>query len=431
MKREVIMMDEKNNEVENQDLTLPGFYTEKPKKEKRRITLVQVIAIAVICSLIGSMVTFGAVKLLPDIFEQKTYFGSYGNTDGTDAESNQAPDDSILANTAAESAAAGTVTRIAERVIPSVVGIKTYVTVQDFFFGQSQRPVEGTGIIYSKDGYILTNNHVIADAIRPRSNNLIEGTKIEVLLPGPDSKPVQPKIIGRDEKTDLAILKIDAKDLVEAKLGNSDVLRIGEIAVAIGNPGGETLMGTVTAGVISGLNRVIETDDGKDLSLIQTDAAINPGNSGGPLCNAQGEVIGINTIKIVAQGFEGLGFAIPINKAKEIADSLIRSGYVEDRPFLGIEVDLSFDETAAKRYKVPAGVLVDKVLPFTGASTAGIKVNDIIVKINGETIKTYKDLTQKLSPHKPGETVDVEVYRYSDSGYKTFKVKLTEDTGNS
>jgi serine protease Do len=186
-------------------------------------------------------------------------------------------------------------------------------------------------------------------------------------------------------------------------------------------------MGSVTVGVISGLNRTIPIDDGKELKLIQTDAAINPGNSGGALLNSKGQVIGINTAKIGENGFEGLGFAIPANKAKEITDSLMQYKYVKGRPLLGIESDPDFNEEVAKQYDVPMGVLVAQVTPFSGAYKAGVKPGDIITKFDGKAVKSVSEINDLKVKRKPGDTVPVVVYR--DGETITLQVQLTEDKG--
>ncbi|OPZ83869.1 MAG: Serine protease Do-like HtrB [Firmicutes bacterium ADurb.Bin419] len=285
----------------------------------------------------------------------------------------------------------------------------------------------GSGIIIRSDGYIMTNNHVISEAVQKGSNKVVNGAKIEVILPNEVDKPYAATVVGRDEKTDLAVLKIDAVDLPAIELGNSDEIKVGELAVAIGNPGGLEYMGSVTAGVISGLNRTIALDQNNELKLIQTDAAINPGNSGGALVNSEGQLIGINTAKISGDGFEGLGFAIPVNKAKEITDNLIEFKYVKGRPSIGISINQSFNEDIAARYKVPAGVLVEDVSPLSGAYNAGLQRGDIITKINGTAIKTYSELNEIKNKNKVGDTIKIEVYR--DGETLTMEVVLGEDKG--
>jgi len=384
----------------------------------------QIVIVAVLCSMLGGGLMFGAMQLF----------------NGSTAVQDQSAPASLFQNTTQNSAVQGTtvsnvpgsvdqVTAIAEKVSPSVVTINTYVQVQNFFsMGSGLQPESGSGIIIRSDGYILTNNHVITDALTAGTNSLVQGDKIEVILPGQKDKPYTAKVIGRDAKTDIAILQITASNLPAAELGDSNNIKVGQLAVAIGNPMGDTLMGTVTAGIISGLDRSLTMDNGEQLKLIQTDAAINPGNSGGPLCNSQGQVIGINTAKISAANFEGLGFAIPISDAKTIADALIQSGYVKGRPFLGVSIDPSFTEQVATSYKVPAGLLVASVQPLSPASSAGIQIDDIITKFDGQSVKVFSDLQTLKDKHKPGDVVAVEIYRNSDKSTRTLSITLAEDT---
>jgi serine protease Do len=194
-------------------------------------------------------------------------------------------------------------------------------------------------------------------------------------------------------------------------------------------------MGSVTSGIISGLNRTLQFEDGKSMKLIQTDAAINPGNSGGALLNSEGKVIGINSSKIGGEGYEGLGFAIPSNTAKEIAESLIQSGYVKGRPKLGISVDPRFNKDIAAENKVPEGVLVYDVEPLSGAYKSGIKSGDIITKLNGVEIKSFDELEAEKNKCKAGDKVQITFYRIPDGKSadqgetKTVEVVLGEDMG--
>jgi serine protease Do len=317
------------------------------------------------------------------------------------------------------------VTAISEKVSPSIVGIRVTSTTRDFLFGLTQGTGEGSGIIIREDGYIMTNYHVIQNALNTNYRGAVNNAKIEVFLPNKKDTPYTASVVGHDYRTDLAVIKIDATNLPAAELGDSDKLKVGELAVAIGNPGGLEYMGSVTVGVISGLNRTIKNESGNDLKLIQTDAAINPGNSGGALVNSKGQVIGVNSVKVIAQGFEGLGFAIPINEAVKITDSLIEYTYVKGRPFFGIRPDPLFNKAMAERYNVPEGVLVQEVLPFTGAYRAGIKAGDIITKFDGQKVTSLDELNRIKNKHKPGDIIPVEIYRNNET--RTINVELTEE----
>lgn len=327
------------------------------------------------------------------------------------------------------------VSAIAEKVSPSVVGIKTTsAPIQDFFSQASEGSEgEGSGIIMSKDGYIMTNWHVIEGAVNSTTKKIEDGAKIEVILPSKTDKSYKATVIGYDSKTDLAVIKISASNLPAAELGDSSKVKVGDVAVAIGNPGGLEYMGSVTSGVISGLNRSVDLDNGREIKLLQTDAAINPGNSGGALVNAKGQIIGINSVKLVATGFEGIGFAIPINTVKDITDSLIKNKYVKGRPFMGITVNNEYTSEIAKRNDLPEGVLVNDTVVMGAAFRSGIRQGDIITKFNGTRIKAYAELEAEKNKCKVGQTVKVELYRIpqgeTKGNYMEVNLKLEEDKG--
>lgn len=295
------------------------------------------------------------------------------------------------------------ITKVAEVVGPAVVGITNNVTT---FTGRTVKQGTGSGIIFDKAGYIVTNQHVIEGA-----------TEVYVTLAG--GKKLPARIIGADYRTDLAVLKIEAKDLPVAKFGDSSKVRVGDIAIAIGNPLGEEFSGSVTAGVISAVNRKM-TVDGRTYKVIQTDASINPGNSGGALCNEAGEVIGINSLKISSA--EGMGFAISINEAKPIIESLMKNGYVS-RPFIGIYYEF-IDEEMAQEFNVPVGANIRGVERGSGAEEAGIRPGDIMVKFDGVDIKNMEDLSDALEKHKPGDVVSARIWR--EGQYIDVKIKLGE-----
>lgn len=408
------------------DLKTSSFYSEryeKPRKGKIREMILPLIIVALISSvvggaLVGAWFQFGA----PTLADNNQLSGN-----GSTAPTQQLKQIEIVNNT--ESPA----TAIAEKVSPSIVGIQVTYLSQDFWFGAQQSSGSGSGIIIRSDGYILTNNHVIEDAISS-GNQIAKGASIQVILPNQPDEYYDAKVVGRDEKTDIAVLKIDLSELPAADIGNSDELKVGELAVAIGNPAGLEFMGSVTQGIISGLNREIQIDTTRTLKVIQTDAAINPGNSGGALVNSKGEVIGVNTVKITGSNYEGLGFAIPINTAMEIANSLISDGYVKGRPQLGVSIDTRFNEEMAKQYGVPAGLLVAEVAPLSAAYNAGIKQGDIIVEFNGVAVKTFNELQTEKNKYKAGDVVTLKIYRIQGSDvtkgqYLNIEVTLGEDKG--
>jgi len=302
------------------------------------------------------------------------------------------------------------VVEIAKNVGPTVVGIISRVERQTFFGIPQIAEGSGSGIIITGDGYIITNNHVV------------EGAKeLKVILN--NGKEHTATLIGTDPRTDLAVIKIDVTSIQYATLGDSHELAVGELAVAIGNPLGNELAGSVTVGVISALNRSITVED-KKLNLIQTDAAINPGNSGGALVNSYGEVIGINTVKMSATGVEGIGFAIPINEAKPIAEDLMKNGYVKGRPIIGIG-GRNVTEQDSQNYEIPVGIYVSEVSPYSSAERAGIKYGDVIIKINGISIKTIEELNQEKEKFKAGDTVSITYVR--DGAENTVQMLLQEE----
>jgi len=290
------------------------------------------------------------------------------------------------------------VVAIAEKVGPAVVNITNFSAD---FFNQAQATT-GSGVIIDKDnGYIVTNYHVVRDASR-----------IEVTLMGGESYTAQ--LVGGDVQTDLAVIKIEAVNLPEAVLGDSDKLKVGEMAVAIGSPLGEAFAGSVTQGVISALNRkvTVQSRPGEEvtLNLIQTDAAINPGNSGGALVNSRGEVIGINSVKVQRADVEGMGFAIPISEAKPIISQLISKGYVS-RPFLGIYNLQDITAQMAQWYDLPVGIYVGGVFPDGPAEQAGMEPEDIIVKADGKQVTSFADLQEVLKSKQAGEKLNITVIR--------------------
>lgn len=298
------------------------------------------------------------------------------------------------------------ITDIANKTMDSVVEIKTEAVSTHSFFQQAIVSGAGSGVILSKDGYIVTNHHVIDGA-----------SKITVTTRS--GKSYEAKLIGSDSATDLAVLKIEAEDLQPAVLGDSSKLNVGDTAVAIGNPLG-SLGGTVTSGIISALDREVTIDNQK-MQLLQTNAAINPGNSGGGLFNANGELIGIVNAKSSGDSIEGLGFAIPVNRAKEIINNLIENGYVKGRASLGVTLvngsDSFFEEdtTQVYIYEVSKGGAADK---------AGLKRGDQILKIDDTSIKDISDVTTIISNHSAGDTIKMTVLR--DTKTKTITVTLGE-----
>lgn len=276
----------------------------------------------------------------------------------------------------------------------------------------------GSGVIMTEDGYIITNNHVVEDAPQV-SVQLNDGTQL------------QAKIIGCDEKTDLAVLKVEPDGkLTAAEFGNSDLLQPGERAYAIGSPGGVELANTITGGFISAINRDITIDD-RVMTLIQTDASINPGNSGGALINKYGQVVGITSAKMSSQGFgtasyEGLGFAIPMSTAKGIVDELIANGYITGRPSIGI-TGQNISAQRAQASNLPQGVYIRSIDERARAASEGLLAGDIITKVDGQEIKTMNEINKIKEAKKAGDKLTLTVYRMSTGKMLDVAITLTDE----
>ncbi len=316
-----------------------------------------------------------------------------------------------------------TTEEVAEKVLPSVVGIESTFTMTSqnggisYFnfggFGQNQQPqtstatATGTGVIITTNGYIVTNAHVIYDT----EYNAGLASSISVIVNEEDRYDAE--VVGYDTDYDLAVLKINANDLVSAEYGNSNELNLGQDVIAIGNPLGFELMNTVTGGIISGLNRQITINE-KSMTLIQTDTAINSGNSGGPLINKKGQVIGINSSKMSASyseaSIEGIGFAIPSNEVARIVKDIMEYGYVTGKPQLGISCQ-DVTENISRMYNLPVGVYITAVAEGSAAEKAGLKPGDIITKINDEEVSSYDELTIKKNEHKAGDSIELTYVR--------------------
>lgn len=289
---------------------------------------------------------------------------------------------------------------VAEKAMPSVVGITTVTLQRDAFFGTRRASGLGTGVVVDERGYILTNSHVVGD-----------GDVEEVMVLLYDGTRLPAEVLWNERTLDLAVIKVEGTNLTPAELGDSDNLRVGEIAIAIGNPLGLNFERTLTQGVISGLNRSIPLGQGETIEdLIQTDASINPGNSGGPLLNSLGQVIGINTAKI--QTGEGLGFAIPINTAKPIVDQFIEKGEFQ-RVLLGIRgVNAeAFEGLTGTKLNTEYGVYVVEVEANSVAERYGIQSKDVIVGIGGNPTKVMGHLIRELYRYRPGDTTTVDIIR--------------------
>lgn len=386
-------------EIITTDIIKDGVCVVKsPKKKSNVLTYVSLILVSSILS--SSLVGYGLyTKFSKDLKMQ----GAINTSQVSESSEKQGS----LPYTPISLPKGSSVSEIAKKVGPSVVGIRMTMLnnrSRFMFENASESNAEGSGVIISEDGYIMTNYHVVEYADPKKQGS---STTLEVFLP--DGRQAKAKFIGGDSKNDLAVVKIDLDNLPVAELGDSSKLEVGELAVAIGNPLGMEFAGSVTVGVISALDRTVQAED-KTLNLIQTDAAINPGNSGGALVDSSGKVIGINTIKISVSGVEGLGFAIPMNDAKPIVDQLIMFGYVKGRPMLGISAR-EITDVMSMQYNVPVGIYIVDAKVGEGAYNSGVKRGDIIVRMDGKDVKTMKDLDDIKKQHKAGDKVSLTVVR--------------------
>jgi len=393
-----------NEPFENQEqpiqpeLEAPGPYA-TPRKEKAAWTAGKVVAVALICSLLGGIFGAGGMLLLNNATEDNSLNNSKGPGNTTIVEGDR--EHSAINITQIETGKLMTQAEVYARNVNSTVGITTSITT-NFWGYQTTSAASGSGFIFSSDGYILTNFHVVEDS-----------TSITVSMY--DGKTYSAKLVGYDEGNDVAVLKIEATGLIPVILGNSENINVGDSVVAIGNPLGE-LTFSLTSGSISAKDREITMSNGATMQLMQTDCAINSGNSGGALFNLYGEVIGITNAKYSSSSsgasIDNIGFAIPINKARAIAESIIEKGYVS-KPYIGVSVTTVSAETQS--YGLPQGAAVKAVEEGSPASKADLRVNDIITHINGQAITGSSDLSRIIGKSSVGEELKLTVYRQGNT----------------
>ena len=392
------------------------------KKEKKH-TIKNNVVIPFISGVLGCGMVIGTCFGVPSIKQS-----ILGDTKPTSAALTSANSDTTSGTVDFVSLTSYSETAVyaANKILPSIVGIEITYNVNSSIFSMfgnnssSTAKSSGSGIIISEDGYILTNNHVVDSESQNTYYDISEATSIKVTL-SKDNTEYDAKIVGKDSQTDLAVLKIDATGLTAAEFADSDSVKIGEFAMAVGNP--LDLGSTITCGVVSATNRQVQDSDGNTTyTCIQTDAAINSGNSGGALVNSEGKVIGVNTLKVSSTGVEGIGFAIPINSTKTIINDLITYNKVR-RPYIGVS-GRDLDENTAKQHNLVQGVYVVSVEEYSAAEKAGLKSGDIIVKIDNQEIKTMNELNTIKNNHSIGDKVTLSVYRNGD--YKDISVTLGE-----
>lgn len=388
---------------------VPNYYAPEEKKprersgEAHRSGTLKLACMCLVCALVGGLVggfiSWNAVK---------------GNlADGTAKDNSVKPisGTTVGKRVSTETASAN---EIYELGCKQTVGVSLESTRANIFGQQSASAVAGTGFIITSDGYIMTNYHVIESAQKSEH-------KIQVLFK--DKSSFEAKIVGFDEDNDVAVLKIDASDLSPVSIGNSDDIAVGDSVFAIGNPLGE-LDFSMTSGRVSALDRSITIErNGTAINMFQFDAAINSGNSGGPVYNESGEVIGIATAKVGSSGVEGLGFAIPINDAADIANELITKGYVSGKAYMGVNIDNRYTSVYAQYYSMPEGAYVYNVESGGCAEKSGLAAGDIITKVGSEAIGGYSDLNAAIKSFKAGESTEIVVYR----GGEYVKLRITFD----
>ena len=424
---------------------MPAPYPQKKKREKRKMPLGLRLLIITMCVLFGvsffGLIGYGvytAATSTSDFLSDYTDYPGFEDefgfledwTDGeetTPAEDEETeeneitiPDIEVMPNkdglmlNEIPTDYNPEITEIYDKVIRSTVLVNA---VSEFSGGT------GTGIIATEDGYIITNSHVVLNT-----------RNVEVEVKTSDGVSHEAVVVGFDKTTDLAVLKIEGSGYTPAEFGNSGYLHMGQWVLAIGNPGGEQFSGSITRGIVSGLGRSVGAFSANGMTYIQTDAAINPGNSGGPLVNMYGQVIGINSSKIAAEEFEGMGFAIPITGAKTIVDDLLAGGYVEGRVRFGIKGS-EINAMQSAMSDVPQGFLILEIDEDSSFAGTDVQPYDIIISIEGQETPTLNALSNVLLGYAPGDTVTVQMFRPRETGPggEEFEVTivLLEDKGET
>lgn len=388
-----------------------GRYSYMPpvnaKKKNKKYSAAMVLLSAVCAAVIGAVSATGCF----------IYYNN-GNTGASVSEQSQGQtaQNTSQQNITISGTAENVAQAVAAKCTQNIVSVRTTYSVTSFFGGSQEAGGEGSGVIYSSDGYIITNHHVISEALGTQNS------KVEVFFSSDTSKAVSATVVGYNVSTDLAVLKVNKTGLAAVELGSSKDLKLGANAVVIGNPGGIEFMNSVSSGIISGLNRSVSTDSGATMTLIQTDAAINPGNSGGGLFDDRGKLIGITNSKLVSTQIEGIGFAIPVDSVKEICDKII-ARKDQATPYIGVEISQRYTADTLKQLGYPAGAVVNSVVSGSPAENSGIRRGDIITEFNGVEIGNYTKLSDAIKDCKVGSTVTVKLYRSGRYYSTTLKVE--------
>ena len=382
----------------------PNYYYVPPKKEKTGWSAGLVVTVTLVCSLLAGALGAGSMYLVTKLDKNMSNNATGTNNPSTNQsttilEGNR--ENVVIDITKIDTTKAMTQAEVYAANVNSTVGITTSITT-NYWGYQTTSAASGSGFVFSKEGYILTNYHVVADS-----------SSITVSMY--DGKTHDAKLIGYDETNDVAVLKIEATDLKPVVLGDSNNLNVGDNVVAIGNPLGE-LTFSLTSGSISAKDREVTMSNGSTMQLMQTDCAINSGNSGGALFNMYGEVIGITNAKYSSSSsgasIDNIGFAIPINKARSIAESIIEKGYVS-KPYIGVSVTTVSEETQS--YGLPQGASVQQIVEGSPAAASGLQINDIITHVNSKEITSSNDLVAVIRDAEIGDTLKLTVYRMGDT----------------
>ncbi len=394
------------------------------KKKSNGASFGKTVILPFICGILGTAITIGVCINVPSIkqafLEKLVVTDSSSNDKKSDENSSANINTQLISLQGYSDTAVG----VAKKVQPSIVAISVEYSVNSIFNRSSTTATaKGSGIIISEDGYILTNNHVVNSTSSSSSSSsfyeIEKANKVTVKLYNDDTE-YEGTIVGTDSQTDLAVIKINKDGLTAAELGDSSSVQVGEFAMAIGSPLG--LDNSVTAGIISAVNRDVTDSDGNKYTAIQTDAAINSGNSGGALVNSKGQVIGVNTLKLSGTGVEGVGFAIPINSTKSIYEQLIQYSKVK-RPYIGVG-GIDLDEKTAKANNLVVGIYIKTVEDFSAGEKAGLKIGDVIIEADGTKVTKMQELNEIKNKKQIGDTISLKIYR--DGKEKTITVTLQE-----
>lgn len=396
--------------------------------------------ISILISAVSSLVVFAIIFALLAFFPTKdrSFLASFynnnvnshpsgetSNPSGNDVQigdNTVSKGDDVTINITGES---GIAQAVYAKAANSVVGIEVLQVIGNRWEKYEQTVSMGSGVVYSADGIIVTNHHVVAAAINKSTGKLSSSFSLKIYFTTDLSEwAYATEIIGFDAENDIAVLRVKANNLKPIEFADSDALVVGETVFSVGSPGGIEYMNSISEGLLSGLNRTVPTEDSKVYDLLQTTATINPGNSGGALLNKEGKLIGICVIKIAATAYENMGFAINSNTVKTIVESIKTYGYY-NRPLFGVTITTAYSQSIATEQGWPNGAYIGEVTKGSAAEKAGMKIEDIITKINDDKISSFPDLRKVMLKYNPGDKVTVEFYR-STTG-ETFTAEVTLD----